>query len=209
MAGRTFSDRLVEKGIRAPALPYMGNVPRQRLLWFLAAALVAFGIAFAAGAALVSKPASTAAKLVPSTRSAESRLRILAVKPGLAAPQLKVPAKSRVSPARTQSHPAAKVSVAASPPAARPPAATTPVVRPVTRTPVITPSAPTFHATAPTTPVVRVPTHSSTGTGGSSSSHGRSGSSGTGTSRGGGGAGGTGTSTGGGGSGTGTATGGG
>jgi uncharacterized membrane protein YgcG len=202
MAGPTFSDRLVAKGIRAPALPHTIGVAGRTVLLMLAAPIVAFGIAFAAGAATVTTPVATHVKLVPATRSAQARLKILAVTSAPATPGLKTPPKPRAASQNLTVHPTPAVAVSN-------PAPVTPTVRPVTVPRTVVPSAPISYTTPP---VASVPVRSPTMTGGGSSgSSGGSGSTsrGAGTS-GGGSAGGTGTSTGGdSGSGTGTATGGG
>jgi uncharacterized membrane protein YgcG len=201
MAGSTFSDRLVAKGIRAPTLPDAIGVSGRRLLLILAAPVVAFGIAFAAGAATATKPAATQAGLVPSTRLVQSQIKILAVTPAPATPDLKLAPAPHAAPPRATVHPTAAV-VISSPAPVIP---VRPIIVPRTVVPrTVVPSTPTSTPTRPVTaPVASVPVRSNppSGSGGSSGSTGRSGSTGggTGTSSGGGGSGGgTGTSSGGG-----------
>ncbi len=201
MAGSTFSDRSVAKGMRGPAAPYATGLTGRMLLFIFAAAIVAFGIAFAVGAE--TKPAGHAT-LAPATRVAESRLRIIAVAPAPATPGLKTPPERRAAPhrstaaSRSTPHRTSPAVVAVGQPAPF-----TPVVRPVPAARTVTPS-----STRTTTPVASVPAGGSSGSGSRSGSTGK----GTGTSSGGGAARGTGTSTGGdstSGGGTGTASGGG
>jgi len=204
MAGSTISDRSVAKGMRTRAPLYASGLSGRMLLLF-AAPIVAFGIAFAAGAATETKPATGHAALAPATRSAASRLRIIAVTPALATPGLKTPPERRAAPHRSTAptrstpHPTPAAAVAVSHAAPF-----TPVVRPVTGPRTVTPS-----STRTTKPVASVPTGSgSSGSGSQSGSTGK----GTGTGTSGGSARGTGTSTGGdsaSGGGTGTAGGGG
>jgi hypothetical protein len=105
MAGPPFSGRLVGKGIRAPSLSYAIGLSGRMLLLAVAAPIVAFGIAFAAGAATVTKPAADA-QLVPSTRSAKSHVRLLAVTPVAATPDLKVPLERPAATDRSTAKPA-------------------------------------------------------------------------------------------------------
>src|ERR1035441_6386972 len=100
MAGSTISDRLVAKGIRGPRLPYALGVSGRKLLLLLAAPIVVFGIAFAAGAGTRSgTPAQ--AQLAPATRSTAAQVRIVSVTPVPATPALKTPPKPRAAPNRS------------------------------------------------------------------------------------------------------------
>lgn len=139
----------------------------RRLFLAVGALIVAFGVAFAAGAATRSHTAAPS-RLAPnaSLNGAQPSVVAVAPAPGLPSLKLRSPQPAAHSPAKVA--PSITTPSVTTPPVTTPPV-TTPVVTNPAPAPTVTPSpAPVVSAPAPT-PVVRpAPTHTSTGGGTSS-----------------------------------------